>query len=47
VLSNIRGQIFVEDSWAVFDTCGQPLHTRVDRSEAIVDNLFSHLLSRI
>jgi hypothetical protein len=23
----VRGQIFAEDSWAVFDTCGQPLFT--------------------
>jgi hypothetical protein len=23
----VRGQIFVEDSWGVFDTCGQPLFT--------------------
>jgi hypothetical protein len=23
----VRGQIFAEDSWAVFDTCGQRLFT--------------------
>ena len=30
----------------IFDTCGQPLFTRVDRSEVVVYDLFSHPLTR-